>query len=341
MQQNNPVSQFGATQALPRGQDDALAIDGLTVSIGGVPIISDVNLRLGKGECLGVVGESGCGKTVTFLALMGLLPSAARTSGSIRLGSREIRGLGEGELEAIRGSSIGMIFQDPQSALNPVRTIGRQLIEPIKLHLGLTTEQARKRAVELLSLVGIPAPHERLGAYPHEISGGMCQRVMIAIALASEPDVLIADEPTTALDATVQLQVLNLLKSVQERTGLSIVIITHDLGVVAEICDRVTVMYAGRTVETQHIPEAFDLPLHPYTHALLDCLPSLENDGRPPAFIAGDVPIPGQVPPGCPFHPRCPRAREICHEVMPETRMLGPNGGLVACHFPMLEGTDA
>jgi oligopeptide/dipeptide ABC transporter ATP-binding protein len=169
----------------------------------------------------------------------------------------------------------------------------------------------------------------------------MCQRVMIAIALASEPDVLIADEPTTALDATVQLQVLNLMKSIQERTGLSIIIITHDLGVVAEICDRVSVMYAGRTVETQAIPAAFDRPLHPYTGALLDCLPSLDFDGRPPSFIPGEVPIPGRVPPGCPFHPRCPRAQDICRDTVPETRRLGPDAGLVACHFPLNEAQDA
>jgi oligopeptide/dipeptide ABC transporter ATP-binding protein len=319
----------------------AMEINGLSVTIGdgagAVQIIHDVNLTLARGECLGVVGESGCGKTVSFLAALGLLSSRARIKGSVRLGGKEILGLDERRLEGVRGQSIGMIFQDPQSALNPVRTIGRQLIEPLRLHRRLGRKDAEDRAVELLSLVGISAGRSRLGAYPHEISGGTCQRVMIAIALASEPDVLIADEPTTALDATVQLQVLDLLRSIQQKTGLSIIFITHDLGVVAEVCDRLTVMYAGRTVETHAVPAAFDSPYHPYTRALLDCLPSPEPGGPAPKAIAGDVPLPGRAPSGCPFHPRCARATEICSAVMPPTEAIGPGGATVACHHPLVE----
>lgn len=335
----SPVSQ--ATSTSDAALAPAMEISNLSVSIGdgssAVQIIHDVNLTLAKGECLGVVGESGCGKTVSFLAALGLLSSRARVSGSVHLAGREVLGLDEQHLETIRGRSIGMIFQDPQSALNPVRTIGRQLIEPLQLHLGMSRKQAEERAIELLSLVGISAGRSRLGAYPHEISGGTCQRVMIAIALASEPDVLIADEPTTALDATVQLQVLDLLRSIQQQTGLSIVFITHDLGVVAEVCDRLTVMYAGRTVETHDIPAAFAAPLHPYTRALLDCLPSLETGGPAPRAIAGEVPLPGRVPAGCPFHPRCPRASDICGQAMPPTEATGSLGATVACHHHLAE----
>jgi peptide/nickel transport system ATP-binding protein len=340
MQPNSPTPVLAAAPAAALATTAAMEIRNLSVAIGRgeapVPIINDVSLTLAKGECLGVVGESGCGKTVTFLASLGLLPSAAQIKGSVRLGGKEILGLGERKLEKVRGKSIGMIFQDPQSALNPVRTIGQQLMEPLRLHLGLNRREAEARAIDLLSLVGIPAPRHRLASYPHEISGGTCQRVMIAIALAPEPEVLIADEPTTALDATVQLQVLKLLKSIQERTGLSIVFITHDLGVVAEVCDRLTVMYAGRTVETHDIPSAFDRPLHPYTSALLDCLPAIDGSGRPPSFIPGEVPLPGRAPSGCPFHPRCAHVTDICREAMPPTEPKGPDGALIACHHPLL-----
>jgi len=315
------------------------AIENLSVSVPGdgalVPVISDVSLKVHRGECLGVVGESGCGKTITFLAALGLLPRSVAVHGSVKLGDREMLGLGEAELEPIRGRQIGMISQDPQSGLNPVRTIGRQLTEPLRLHMKMSKRQAYARATDLLSLVGIPAPHERMKAYAHEISGGMCQRIMIAIALASEPAVLIADEPTTALDATVQLQVLDLLRSIQQQTNLSIVFITHDLGVVAEICDQLTVMYAGRSVETQPIPHAFDEPMHPYTGALLRCLPSLEFDGATPHYIPGEVPMPGHAPSGCPFHTRCDNAQEICSRQMPDMVELAAPKRQIWCHFPL------
>ncbi|HEY4200220.1 MAG TPA: ABC transporter ATP-binding protein [Devosiaceae bacterium] len=322
------------------GTMPALSIESLAVTVdngsGPIELIADVSLTVAPGECLGVVGESGCGKTVTFLAALGLMPSSARIEGAVRIGGENLLGRREKQLEVIRGRRIGMIFQDPQSALNPVRTIGRQLCEPLERQMGLSRKAAHARAIELLMLVGIPAPEERMNAYPHQISGGMCQRVMIAMALAVEPEVLIADEPTTALDATVQLQVLDLLKSIQKRTGLALVLITHDLGVVAEVCDRVTVMYAGRTVEAQPIPRAFDAPLHPYTDALIRCLPVLGAEKQPPAFIAGEVPMPGHLPGGCPFHPRCLRATQLCASERPRPRRLD-NGSMVACHHS-LEG---
>ncbi|GLQ55813.1 ABC transporter ATP-binding protein [Devosia nitrariae] len=324
----------GSAAAVP-----ALSISGLSVALGpgsdATRIIHDVNLEVARGECVGVVGESGCGKTVSFLATLGLLPSVLRVSGSAKLAGEEILGIGEKRLEKVRGRKVGMIFQDPQSALNPVRTIGAQVMEPLRRHLGMSARHAEERALELLSLVGIPAARDRLKAYPHEISGGTCQRVMIAVALASEPEVLIADEPTTALDATVQLQVLDLLRSIQEKTSLSIVFITHDLGVVAEICNRVVVMYAGRTIEAQNIPKVFEEPDHPYTRALLDCLPALDIDGAPPRAISGDVPMPGRAPPGCPFHPRCPRASDICREKVPVMQSMGAGQQGVACHHPL------
>ncbi|HVW91979.1 MAG TPA: ABC transporter ATP-binding protein [Devosia sp.] len=319
--------------------DFALAIENLSVSIdngsGPIQLVSDVTLSVARGECLGVVGESGCGKTVTFLAALGLLPGRAQVHGSVRIGGEELLGRREDELERVRGQKIGLIFQDPQSALNPVRTIGRQLMEPLRTQKRMDRQAAQRRAIELLRLVGIPGPEERLSAYPHQLSGGMCQRIMIAMALAAEPDVLIADEPTTALDATVQLQILDLLKSIQKQTGLALVFITHDLGVVARMCDRVTVMYAGRTVETHALPEAFAAPFHPYTEALIGCLPALDFDGEPAVSIPGEVPIPGQLPSGCAFHPRCSRATDLCIVQTPAAGSPAP-AATVACHHPLL-----
>ncbi|WMT92732.1 ABC transporter ATP-binding protein [Pelagibacterium sp. H642] len=313
------------------------AIENLAVSVpspdGRVALVHDVSLSVGRGECHAVVGESGCGKTVTCLAALGLMPRNASVSGSVRLGDTQLLNGKPGELEAMRGRRIGMIFQDPQGALNPVRTIGRQLIEPLRLHLGMSREAARDRACELLALVGISAPETRLDAYPHQLSGGTCQRVMIAMALATEPDVLIADEPTTALDATVQLQVLDLLKSIQRQRDLAIVLITHDLGVVSEICDSVTVLYAGRSVESRAKADLFASPRHPYTRALLDCLPSLDPEAPPPAAISGEVPSPGQHPSGCAFHPRCRGASPACARSLPTPMPAGPDG-MVRCHHP-------
>jgi len=315
------------------------SINGLEVAFesaaGSLRVLGGVDLSLGRGEALGIVGESGSGKTLTFMAALGLLGRNARVSGEVHFAGRKLTGLSESELLAIRGRKIGMIFQDPQSALNPVRTIGAHLTEVLRLHAGLARSAAHDRAVELLSMVGIPAARERLGSYPHELSGGMCQRAMIAIALAPEPELLIADEPTTALDATVQLQVLELLSDIRERTGMAMVMISHDLGVVAELCSRVSIMYAGRVVENGRVPEIFEKPCHPYTEALLSCLPSLDGDAVPVTGIAGDVPVAGAYPPGCVFAPRCARASAICGWSRPILQPVAGHAAYVACHNPI------
>ena len=316
----------------------AFAIENLAVSVasaeGRLDIVHDVSIAVGRGECHAIVGESGCGKTVTCLAALGLMPRSTHVTGSVRLGDTQLLGGDGAELEAVRGRKIAMIFQDPQGALNPVRTIGVQLTEPLRLHMGMTRKQARNRACELLALVGISAPESRLDAYPHQLSGGTCQRVMVAMALATEPDVLIADEPTTALDATMQLQVLDLLRSIQRQSDLAIVLITHDLGVVSEICDRVTVLYAGRSVESRATADLFNQPHHPYTRALLDCLPSLDPAAPPPTAIPGEVPSPRQRVSGCAFHPRCAHATVQCTQAVPE-QSAGANRAMVRCHTPL------
>jgi len=340
LDQSSAALPFDMAQAHPRSRSDeaVFTIDKLSVSVptpeGQLALVHDVSLSVSRGQCHAIVGESGCGKTVTCLAALGLMPRNATVSGSVRLGETQMLGRSRAELQALRGRRIGMIFQDPQGALNPVRTIGRQLIEPLRQHMGMTREQARVRACELLAMVGIGAPEERMGAYPHQLSGGICQRIMIAMALATEPEVLIADEPTTALDATVQLQVLDLLRSIQEQRDLAIVLITHDLGVVSEICDSVTVLYAGRSVETRPTADLFSNPRHPYTKALLDCLPSLDPAAPPPAAIVGEVPGPGRHPSGCAFHPRCSHATTVCAQRLPGRAAVGVDG-MVACHYPM------
>jgi peptide/nickel transport system ATP-binding protein len=318
--------------------EPAFSIENLAVSVpspnGRIDLVHDVSLSVDRGECHAIVGESGSGKTVMVLAALGLLPRNARVTGSVRLGHVDLLSRSRADLDTLRGKRIGMIFQDPQGALNPVRTIGWQLTEPLRLHLGMSRAQARARACELLAMVGISAPQTRLDAFPHQLSGGICQRVMIAMALATEPEVLVADEPTTALDATVQLQVLDLLRSIQREHKLAIVLITHDLGVVSEICDRVTVLYAGRAVETQAKADLFAAPRHPYTRALLDCLPSLDPAAPPPAAISGEVPSPGRHPAGCAFHPRCSSATSACAESVPHPSPIGATG-MVACRAPI------
>jgi len=312
------------------------SIEGLSVSVPGrngpVPLVTDVSLAVRPGECVGVVGESGCGKTVSVMSALGLMPRSTLIGGQVQLDGTDLLGASERMLQTLRGKRVGMIFQDPQSSLNPVRTIGEQLAEPMMLHLGLSAAAARRRSIELLAMVGIPAAETRLKAYPHQISGGTCQRVMIAMALGPKPEVLIADEPTTALDATVQLQVLDLIKSIQRDTGLAVVIITHDMGVVARICDRVNVLYAGRVVESRAVPDIFESPWHPYTKALLDCLPRAGQEAPRP--IAGEVPLAGCATAGCAFHPRCASARPACATEAPvASHRAGPDS-LVACHHP-------
>jgi peptide/nickel transport system ATP-binding protein len=307
-----------------------ISLAGLSVAFGGVPVLRGVDLALGKGEAIGLVGESGSGKSVTWLAALGLLPRHAQVSGSVRLEGREILGAPATELDHVRGGRIAMIFQDPASALNPVLTIRRQLCEALALHRDLQGNAVKAEARRLLDLVGIPDAGRRLEAYPHEFSGGQVQRIMIAMALAGNPDLLIADEPTTALDATIQAQILELLSTVRRELGMAMVLISHDLGVVAENCDRVAVMYAGRIVEEAPSNQLFADPAHPYAQGLIGALPPLDGPRRRLTAIPGTVPDPAKMPGGCAFAPRCALASEPCGHAAP---CLAPiaNDRRVAC----------
>jgi peptide/nickel transport system ATP-binding protein len=283
---------------------------------GDVLAVRGVDLDVGAGEMLGVVGESGSGKSVTFLGLMGLLPKSARISGSATVGGTQLVGAPAKVINRIRGRRVAMIFQDPLSALNPVHRIGDQIVEMIQSHQKMPNKQAWERSVELLDIVGIPQPRERASQYPHEFSGGMRQRVMIAMAIANDPEVLIADEPTTALDVTVQAQILDVLQRIRKEMSTAIVLITHDLGVVARVADRVQVMYAGRPVERGEVVAIFDHPSHPYTRGLLSSLPTLGRDRLSP--IPGAPPNMIHPPSGCAFRVRCPHAIPACAEGLPE-----------------------
>jgi oligopeptide transport system ATP-binding protein len=317
-----------------------LVVEGLEVrfwtSRGTVHAVNGVSFDIAPGETLGIVGESGCGKSVTSLALLGILPRAGRvTAGSARFDGTELTAMSDSELRAIRGSQIAMIFQDPMTSLNPVLSIGRQLREPLETHLGLNKKQALARAAELLSQVGIPSPRERLNDYPHQFSGGMRQRAMIAMALACEPKLLIADEPTTALDVTIQAQILDLLRALVSERDTALIMITHDLGVVAGICERVEVMYAGTFVESGAADQIFGQPRHPYTLGLLESVPRL--DTRRSAALN---PIPGRprdmlnAPASCPFAPRCRFRQSRCESELPVLQELEP-GHSAACFFPV------
>ena len=294
--------------------------------------VDGVSFRLAQGETLGLVGESGSGKSLTALALIGLLPQeGVECSGQIRFEGRDLGRMNETERRRLRGASIAMIFQEPATALNPVFTVGEQIAEVFMQHRGLSRATALERAVDMLRLVGIPAPERRLMDYPHQLSGGMRQRVMISIALACEPRLLIADEPTTALDVTIQAQVLDLLRELKDRLGLSVILITHSLGVVAEFVDRVAVMYGGRIVEEAAVDDLFARPLHPYTQGLLASIPPIDGEVRQLRAIPGSVPALHEMPAGCRFHPRCPRVSEECLSVEPQTRMVAPRH-LATCH---------
>ncbi|HET6501185.1 MAG TPA: ABC transporter ATP-binding protein [Amycolatopsis sp.] len=312
-----------------------LEVTGLEVDFPGdsgeVHAVRGLSYRIGGGEVLAIVGESGSGKSVSSLAVLGLLPGNARVSGSIRFRGRELIGLSDRELSGIRGKRISMVFQDPLSALTPVYTVGDQVTEALLVHGKLSKQDARNRAVELLDLVGIPNAAERAKAYPHEFSGGMRQRAVIAIAIANDPDLIIADEPTTALDVTVQAQVLDVLRTAREVTGAAIAIITHDLGVVAGFADRVLVMYAGRAVETGPVEELYAHPRMPYTLGLLGSVPRLDaEEKRPLVPIEGSPPSLSDLPPGCPFQPRCPLAVDACRDAEPPLAAVVP-GHEAAC----------
>ena len=286
---------------------------------GVVRAVEDVSLTVAAGQTLGIVGESGCGKTVLVRSILGLLPRrTAVRSGSIRFAGRELSSLSDSELTTIRGREIAMIFQDPMAALNPVMTVGRQIVEVLQQHMGLGRRDARERAVDLLQQVGIPAPAQRYHEYPHQLSGGMCQRAMIAIAIACEPRLLLADEPTTALDVTIQAQVLDLLQDLRETRGMAMILVTHDLGVVAGHVDEIAVMYAGQVVELAPAHELFYATRHPYTRALLNSIPKLEHPSHTPLeIIAGRPPALIDPPVACRFAPRCPRAAPRCNSEAP------------------------
>jgi oligopeptide/dipeptide ABC transporter ATP-binding protein len=309
-----------------------LEVEHLSVTFptdaGDARALEDVSFTLHAGETLGIVGESGSGKSMTAMAIMGILPRNAVVTGSIRLRGRELIGLSDDELREVRGNEVAIVFQDALTALNPVATVGDQLIEAVRVHRPETThEERRARAVELLELVGIPAPEKRIERYPHEFSGGMRQRVMIAMSIANEPDLLIADEPTTALDVTVQAQVLEVLRAVQRRTGTTVVVITHDLGVVAGIADRVVVMYAGGVVEAADVEPLFYETSHPYTAGLLASLPRLDRrSSRDDRLyqIPGQPPMATNRPTGCRFAPRCAYAvAGRCDVVVPPPLNVG------------------
>lgn len=299
--------------------------------------VNGVSYTVRAGETLGVVGESGCGKSVTAMSIMRLLPTPpARLYGEVRLKGTDLLSLSEADMRAIRGNRISMIFQEPMTSLNPVLSVGRQIAETVRLHQKLNRAEATARAVEMLRLVQIPEPERRASEYPHQLSGGMRQRVMIALALACNPEVLIADEPTTALDVTIQAQILDLIKRLQSELGMGVVMITHDLGVVAESCDHVIVMYAGRKVEEADVTELFDRPLHPYTRALMASMPSMNTRSARLTEIPGLVPSPLEPRIGCAFAERCSLANARCTNETPELTQHGHGHG-VAC-FAVEEG---
>ncbi len=309
-------------------------IRDLRVAFDGVQVLHGINLDVKPGEALGLVGESGCGKSVTWLAALGLLPGKATVSGSVRVDGKELCGGPRSALEAVRGGKIAMIFQDPSSSLNPVLRIGRQITEALALHRGLRGEAAKAEAVRLLDMVGIPDARRRFDLYPHEFSGGQCQRLMIAMAFAGEPDLLIADEPTTALDATIQAQILDLLIQLRAETGMATVFISHDLGAVSQVCERVCVMYAGRIVEEGGIAQLFGEPRHPYTRGLFDAIPRLDGPRERLIPIPGTVPNPKRLPTGCAFSPRCAHVEDDCHALLPALETMN-DGRLLACLNPV------
>ena len=329
---------------MPDGAAPVLDVRGLKTVFrtrgGEIHAVNSVSFHLKRGEVLGVVGESGSGKSVTMMSLIGLLPSppAEIRGGEVMLGDRDLLKIGAEDLRQVRGAKVGFVFQDPMTSLNPVFTVGMQIMEPLREHMGMDKRQAEARAVELLELVGIPDARKRLKSYPHQFSGGMRQRVMIAIALACNPDVLIADEPTTALDVTIQAQILELVKELRQKLGMAIIWITHDLGVIANIADRVMVMYGGQVVEQAPVRELFANPQHPYTRALLKTIPAISGPREARLkVIEGQPPIMQGAPVACPFRARCDYRHDRCDRENPLRRAIDGQvvgrGHDVACHW--------
>ncbi|MFI6694294.1 dipeptide/oligopeptide/nickel ABC transporter permease/ATP-binding protein [Streptomyces sp. NPDC050433] len=333
------VDEVSAPAATPAGDESrrALEVDRLSVDLrtpaGTVRALDKVSFTLDKGRTLALLGESGCGKSMTAQSIAGLLdPVADVTGGAVRVGGTDVLRLSATARKRLAGPVLSIVFQDALTAMNPVQTVGKQLAEPFRIHRGLSRRQAREKAVELMEIVGIPEPRARARSYPHQFSGGMRQRLLIAMAVALHPDVLIADEPTTALDVTVQAQIMRLLRDLQTERDMAVLLITHDLAVVAERADDVAIMYAGNVVETGPVREVFAAPRHPYTKGLLDSVPEHAEKGGPLPAVPGSPPELSAVPPGCVFQARCPLARERCAEVRPRLAAEGANRA-VACHF--------
>jgi peptide/nickel transport system ATP-binding protein len=332
----------------PQGGQPLLEVENLQTHFGTpdgvVRAVEGLSFHIDAGETLGIVGESGCGKSVTSMSILRLIPEPpGKIAGSIRFEGRDLLSVSEQDMRAIRGNAISMIFQEPMTSLNPVLTVGKQIGETVRLHQGMNARDAEAKAVEMLTLVGIPAPARRVREYPHQLSGGMRQRVMIAMALACNPRLLIADEPTTALDVTIQAQILDLMRDLKTRMGSAIMLITHDLGVVAEMAQRVVVMYAGRKVEEAPVNEIFARPMHPYTKGLLGAVPklgsSLDEGGRGKlAEIAGVVPSLRKPIVGCAFAGRCPMVTDLCRSVAPAIEPKAASHS-VACHYAGREVT--
>jgi peptide/nickel transport system ATP-binding protein len=315
------------------GSWPVLEIDNLCVTIEGIDILSNVSFSIEAGKTLALVGESGCGKSITALSLMRLLPETAKlTQGSLRLNGKDFSKIPENEMQGIRGNDISMIFQEPGSALDPLMTVGEQIIESIQAHQDIPRPKALQQALKMLELVGISEAGTRLKQYPFELSGGMCQRIMIAAALACRPSVLIADEPTTALDVTIQAQILDLIRTMRGEIGTAVILITHDMGVVADMADQVAVMYAGRIVEQGDVYEIFRDPRHPYTRLLLKSIPRIDSRQKERLYIIeGVVPDARNWPPGCRFQTRCPLADDVCRAETPRLEAIREGDYFVAC----------
>ncbi|QZO08468.1 ABC transporter ATP-binding protein [Enterococcus raffinosus] len=326
-------------------EKELLRVEDLTVKFrtynGEVTAVNNLELLLNENETLGIVGESGSGKSVTSLSIMGLLEEATSSvSGRALFKGTDLIAMKEKEKQEYRGNHLAMIFQEPMTSLNPLHKCGNQIIESMLIHTDISKAEAKEKAIELLKLVGIPAPEQRFNEYPHQMSGGMRQRVMIAMALACDPQLLIADEPTTALDVTIQAQILEVLKELRDRLKMGIILITHDLGVVSEVCDRVIVMYTGKVVEQGLIREILDKPKHPYTEGLIAAIPNIQDEKGKLSSIEGMVPQLDNMPKGCSFHPRCPYAMAICKEKRPALT-TDENGRKVRCFkYSMEEETE-